>query len=221
MPDKPNAEQLIKRLQTLENKRATWLALWNDVADYVMPERGPFLGDITPGSERYDKMFDSTAPDALERLAAAMQGELTNPAQQWFGLTARGLPEEMNQSKEVKDWLEEVAEEIMAAYNRSNQPQILHEVFYDLAGFGISTLYQEEEKDETGELNFLAFNLSEVHIAENAQGRIDTIFRKFRYTARQAFEVWGDLLPEKIVRDAKKEPENEHLFLHAVLPTPD
>ena len=63
---------------------------------------------------------------------------------------------------------------------------------------------------------------SEIYIAENHQGVVDTVFRKFQLTARQAVQRFGaDTLPDKIVTDAEERPDTQHEFLHAVFPNPE
>jgi len=47
---------------------------------------------------------------------------------------------------------------------------------------------------------------------------IDTLYRDFEYTARQAMQRWGDANPDAISKAAEKEPERKFRFVHAVEP---
>ena len=48
--------------------------------------------------------------------------------------------------------------------------------------------------------NFRACHLAEVVIAESEEGRIDTVFRKLKLTARQAHQKFGDDCGEKALK---------------------
>jgi hypothetical protein len=85
-----------------------------------------------------------------------------------------------------------------------------------MGAFGTGVLFIESEGDE---LRYRSVHISEVCIAENAHGLVDTVFRKALLTARQALERFGaEVLPEKIVDDARERPDALHEFLHVVLP---
>jgi hypothetical protein len=45
--------------------------------------------------------------------------------------------------------------------------------------------------------------------------------RKFRYTARQAAQEWGEDAGKDVLRAAEKEPDRPFAFLHAVMPRAD
>src|SRR5690606_28869915 len=66
---------------------------------------------------------------------------------------------------------------------------------------------------------FSARPLGEIHIAENAEGRVDTVFRKFALSARQAQQAWGEAAgPGVAAAIAAGKPERRFAFLHAVRP---
>jgi hypothetical protein len=65
-------------------------------------------------------------------------------------------------------------------------------------------------------------HLSELYIFEDAAGRIDTVHRPFKYTARQVMQKvqeagWKNI-PEAISDAAKNAPDREFDFLHVVQP---
>ena len=77
-------------------------------------------------------------------------------------------------------------------------------------------MFIESEGDE---LRYRSVHISKVCIAENAHGLVDTVFRKGLLTAQQAVQRFGAaVLPEKIVNDARDQPDALHEFLHVVLP---
>src|SRR3972149_12278551 len=85
-----NVEQLLRQFERLKEEHQLWRPLWQDIGDLIRPTRANFTTVRTPGSKQTERLFDSTAPKANERLAATLNGTLTNPASDWFALPGRG-----------------------------------------------------------------------------------------------------------------------------------
>lgn len=212
----PTVRRLLKRYDALTARRSTWNSLYSDLVDYLMPDRGPFTGEITPGTDRSLRQFDSTPPDALTRMVSALHGMMVNPATKWFKPSLSGVPKDVKENAETQNWLGEVSEITLEAYGNSNQALQMHEHLYDVGGLGTGVLFQEEDEKQPGEVNFSAFPLSTCFIAEDASGRVDTLYRLFKHTARQALQKWPGKLSEKITKAAVNNPEEEYQFLHVV-----
>ncbi|MCP4328418.1 MAG: phage head-tail adapter protein [Alphaproteobacteria bacterium] len=211
------ADDAIKRQGQLAAKRATWESHWQEIADRVLPRQAAFVADRTPGAKRTEKIFDSTAPLALERFAAAMEGMLTPRGQRWHHL--RASDPRLNEIDAVRVWFER-AEDILFARRYSpdaNYASQQHEVYMSLGAFGSGVLFLDEI---TGRgLRYRAIHLAECFFAEDSHGRIDTNYRKFRLSARQAAQHWGAQALPRAIRDAvDREPDKEFEFLHCVFP---
>ena len=64
--------RIISKQESLKSFRTPWENLWQDCAEYVNPNRGDFSTLRYRGdTNRYEKIFDTTAPLANENLAAA------------------------------------------------------------------------------------------------------------------------------------------------------
>jgi hypothetical protein len=73
-----------------------------------------------------------------------------------------------------------------------------------------------------GGLHFSCRHLAECLISENDRGEVDTLYRRFAFTARQAHARWGEAAGERVVRAlARNRPEERFEFLHAVVPNAD
>ena len=208
---------IVRRFEQLKRRRSSWETHWQDIADHVLPQRD-FLNDA-PHAERGEKrtrrLFDSTAPLANDLLASALAGMLTNPALSWFTLRPQDLS--LEEKPKIRQWLDLVRNRMMAIFadpDANFYPQI-HEVYKDLIGFGTAVFYVG---DEAGAIRFQARTLAEVYIAEDARGRIDTVFRHYWMSARQAEQRWGDQISATIQAALEKDPDHEIAFLHAVMP---
>lgn len=208
---------VVKRQEQMAAQRGQWESVWQEIAEHVLPRRADFAGAITPGAKRTQKLFDGTAPQANELLAAALHGMLANPAGRWFQLRTPGA--EAGEADGTNGWLEEVTERMTAFFAR---PQVrfaptLHELFLDLGAFGTAAMLIDEIPGRG--VRFLPCHLAELYLAEDAFGRVDTVYRRFSLTARQLAQRFGvEALSGRVAGALDKEPEKPVEIVHAVFP---
>ncbi len=209
-----DADRIIKRFQALEGQRGTWESVWRKCSDYVMPR----LGRETR-SNQY--IFDSTAPLALGRFAAAMESFLTPRTQRWHRLVTGST--DLDKLPPVANYLETVEAIMFAARyapeaNFANQ---MMEAYFSLGVHGTAVIFIDDTPG--GGLRYQCMPIHEVYLAEDAAGRVDTVYRWYKLTARQAAQEFGDELPDKIKEDAADERrmDTQYDFLHGVFPRKD
>ena len=212
------ALSLTNRLKSMKSERQVWETHWQDIADFVLPDR-QFLSSNDRGSQNRNNIFDSTAPVANERLTNLLNGMLTNASLQWFSLgTFEGIEDEV---RDARAWLDAVRHRILRYLN---QPQYrfyvaLGELYQDLIGFGTGVIFIKQKGEAC---LFQSVPLADCYIDENDEGTVDTLFREIKYTARQAVSAFGDDVPEE-VSDAMDEnrPQQKFTFVQCVYPRED
>ena len=215
-------EYIKKRCSALESDRQTWEDHWQDILDYVMPRKADVTFVRSKGEKRTEVLFDSTAITANNLLAASLQGTLTSPSLPWFHLKLRD--EDANQNRDVQLWLEDSARRMYDMFNESNFNTEVHELYLDLTSVGTGAIFVEEGNDgfSNSGIHFNCLHIAEYFIQENVNGKVDTLYRKYKLTARQAIEEFGeDNVGEKIIEAAKNKPDKQFNFIHAVEPTKD
>jgi hypothetical protein len=211
-----DAKKILVQYEALKSERATWESHWQEVAEYVMPDKANFVNVMTPGSKIGANIADASAIRAHEILSAGLHGNLTSPSAPWFSLKIEG--KDLN-SKEVRQWLKDVEAEIYLALNETNWNQEIYATYEELTGFGTSPLCVEEDQDKA--IKFNSRPLSECLIEEDALGNVDTVFRLFKMTVRQMVEEFGlDKLskPAKDVWEKENKPDQQFDIIHAVYP---
>ena len=211
-------ESIIKRYDRLKSDRVNWDQMWEELATYLMPGKVDFITTTTRGTKRAAEVYDSTAIHALQILSASLHGSLTSPSTKWFGLRFR--EDELNENKDAKDWLEKCSKGIFQEFGKSNFSTEVAEAYQDLAGFGTSCLqFDVKTKDAQFDgFNFRACHLAEAVISESEEGRIDTVFRKLKLTARQAYQKFGKDCGDKALKALEKDPDKEFEYIQAVIP---
>ena len=107
----------------------------------------------------------------------------------------------------------------MQHFNRSNFQQEIFELYHDLITFGTAAMFIEEDEEDI--VKFSTRHINEIYISENDKGRIDTVFRKFKISARAALQKFGQDASDNIVTTARKDPYEEVEILHVVYPRTD
>lgn len=214
-----DVNQIVKRLEQLESWRAPWENLWQDCTDYVNPRRGDFTTTQYRGSRaRFDKVFDSTAPLANEQLASGLHGHLTNTAERWFQLKVPGTQETAG----MRRWLQATVDQMFdRCFNvpSTNFITAVHELYLDLGSYGTGVIMIEDRAGKP--INFRSFHLADCYVAENHEGVVDTVYRKYKHTARQLMQLYSEVLPDKFKEIAVKQPFQEFTCVHAVEPRAD
>ncbi len=211
-----------KRLDKLETDRSTWEDHWQEILDYVMPRKADITFIRSRGEKRTEVLFDSTAITANNLLAASLQGTLTSPSLPWFSLKLRD--DDANKVRDIQIWLEDTARRMYAVFNESNFNTEVHEMYLDLCSVGTSAIFVEEANEGflKGGLHFNTLHISEYFIQENVKGTVDTLYRKYKMTARQAVQEFGEKnIGTKIKEALKAKPDTQFNFIHAVEPTED
>lgn len=212
------AEAALKRLEQFKSKRVNWDSHWTEIAERVQPHANNFTSTPTPGTKRTELMFDATAALALTRFASALESMLTPRTQRWHRLT--GKPG-MKLSRDAIMWLEYATDKMFEFRLRPGAAfaSQIHEVYTSLGAYGTGPFF-------VGEIPgvgpyYRSIFLGEVYIAENQFGVVDTVYRCFTFTARQAYQKWGEALPDTIKLASDKQPDKPFEFVHCVQPNED
>jgi hypothetical protein len=216
----PTPQQLILHCNRLKAERAGLERQWREIAAYMRPQHLPALLGESSAPRRSVLLLDSTARVAVEGFAAGIYGMMTNPANRWFALKL--ADEDLNGYDPVRDWLYEAETRLLDSFGpqASRFYAVLPGLFADLACFGTAVFYSGEIPG-TGRFNDTVRALPECHIAENAHGEIDTVFRRFTLTPRQALEMFGEAVSARVRKAAEANAVERVAFLHAVFPQPD
>lgn len=211
------AEQIIERWNQMESDKSCWLSTWQEIADYVIPRKNNILAKASPGSKRMPvTLYDSTAIHSNDLLASSLQGAFS---MSWFNL--KFANEALNEDEDAVAWLDECTKIMRKEFIKSNFRTESHEVFLDCTSVGTGLILVEEKKLESAGFNglrFMAFPVGDYAIEENAEGYVDTVFRRIEYTARQAYQMFGENAGKSAIDALKKEPGKIIKYIHAVFP---
>lgn len=206
-------EQIIHRFELAKSDRAVWESHWQEVADFVRPEHS-FTTTYTRGEKRRNQIYDDTAPNAADNLAAALDGMLTNTSIRWFGLVPDDPAIEV--TEELEAGLYDTTSRMLRFFEspESGFATATHEVYLDLVCFGTGVMLMTETN---GNLRFQARSLSSIYLEQDDEGNVVGVHRCFRLNAVEMAELWGDAVDAavmKLAKDGNREQKFE--MLHSI-----
>ena len=210
-------KNLYQRFQKAQNRRQTWEPVWQECYEYALPQRESLFSEAqTP----ITRLFDGTAPDAVDQLAALMLSEVTPPWMRWFNLAAGSELSDADRDR-IAPELDSISDIMHAHFDRSNFALEIHQCYFDLITAGTACLlFEEAPIGSASAFKFTAVPLSEVYLDEGPSGRLDVTFRESRLEYDTLINRFPDVvLPDKVAQNAQKD---KTLFsvIEAVIPSP-
>lgn len=217
---KADPAKLVKRYERLKHRRSTVDVRQQELAQHIIPHKAVITIERFEGEDMTEELLDSTAVHANELLASSIQSSLMSD--RWFALGLRGSSDS---AKDVVDWLEQVTERMLQAQKQSNFNAEHGELCLDIGAFGIGCLFIEERTRQAqgfGGMRYQCIPPGSYAIAEDKEGRVDTLFREYKMSAVQMKEDFGeDALPEPVKNALPDRPDQEFDIVHAVYPRKD
>lgn len=210
------ASEIKKRFDALESQRKTLDDTLQVIERYVVPHRGEFFRPLENEQEvewRRRDIYDSTAVDACETLAASMQGNLTSATTMWFGMTFRNNL--LSEDQAAQEWLEECGKRIYQSLSDSNFNLESSEFYLDLTSFGTAVIFEEaetEDKNNWKGLDFQAAPLRDCYFEMTHKNQVKRFYRRYQWTPLQIVDKFGIDTPTKIQEEVKRQDSNNRKY---------
>lgn len=205
--------------RALQSQRLPWESWWDGLREFVLPRRVGETGygkASVPNGAEFDKISDTTAVEACQKLASGHMSYITPSHELWFQW---GAPDDEG-GDEAEAWYGKCSEIAFQELAISNFYTEIHECYLDRVGLGTGSMYVGAGAD--GRLLFTNIPCGQFSCAENDEGRVDTYCREFSFTLHQAERMFGrKALGEKAneMLANGKDPYGTSLrFLHIVRP---
>jgi hypothetical protein len=211
--------ELKKRSAGLFSDKAGLDDLNQELAENFYPERADFNNLRTLGPEFASNLMNSLPVMFRRDLGNMLSSMLRPPETEWFKI--RPENERLREESGVDAWCE-YATGVMrrALYERTARfVRSTKEGDHDFVTFGQAALTCEMNTRRDG-LLFRCWHLRDLAWIENAEGEIDTIFRKWNPSVRNLIQQFGDKkLHSEVVRLKDEKPDQTVQCMHIVLPS--
>ena len=214
-----NIDDLVRRHDVAKAKRDAWVQLWQDCYDHALPQRGDFSGVVTQASRRSEQLYDATAMDAADQLAASLLGHLTPIWTPWFGLKA-GPDLTPKEAQALTPLLEKATKIMQAHFDRSNFTVEIHQAYLDLIVAGTASLaFEEAELGQYSAFRFSAIPLRDVTLEEGNNGFLDGTFRTLLLTLSQITARYPHVeLSPAVLHKGTRDPQLQFKVIEMIVP---
>lgn len=200
-----------------EAKRSNFEMTWQRIADLICPGLASFNRKTSPGERKDQYQFDSTGQLALGRFGAAVESMIAPRTQQYQGLEP--VNPDLANDLEVQQYLAGVTDTIfrLRYRARSGFTTASSEHFMSLGAFGTGASFISDLPGVGP--RYQCFHMEGIYLVSNMYDEVDTVYRKFEWTARQALQAFG---PDVLSGEFRKvAPDKTFTFLHCTKPRSD
>lgn len=218
------AEQILDRYEAAKKLRDESTSVLEEIGRYVWPNSRDMHQAINQpaGQVRTLDVMGSTARTAAHRMTAGLFSFIMPAGQDltWFEYEAQSA--EDREDDNIRTWLSTATDAVHSELLRSNFQRAMFMTLKSMVVFGTGCIVITRNKKTKG-LFFRNYHLGDIFFEENEEDEIDVVFRRIRYTVRQAVLKFGlENLSAKIQGEyAAKKFNEKHEFVHAVFPNDD
>lgn len=211
-----DAETLIKHQASLETKKSNFMTWWQDICYRVLPAEATFTTISSEGEKRTERLFDSTAARANRTYAAVLEDLSTPRSTRWHGLGAED--DALTEDQESDEYFDAATNVL---FSMRDKPQSMFYAAraknYLMQGaVGNRALFIPEVAGDGA--RYIPCHMREITWADNQYGGIDTVYRKYPITGKNAVAQFGNQLSQELRTKMQDKPFDTWQFLHCVKP---
>ena len=186
------------------NRMRSWHELLDDCYEYFLPNRNLF-DTVVSGQKKMDRIFDSTAIEAIQQGASKLQENIAPIWSNWATFAPSvSVMQQLDSGQydvteeDIRQNLETQAEIVFDYINRSNFATQFYEHALDLL-VGTGTLRIDETDEDNMPLVFNAIPQKGIAFEEGPYGSIETHWRRMNVKARNLKRQWRGFKPSEAV----------------------
>lgn len=209
-------ETIIKIGSGLFNKRSSLLSLWQEIADNFYPERAIFTGSFSLGEDFASNLMTSYPILARRDMGNQLGAMLRPSSKDWFHIRTGNYDKLDTESIQWLEWATKVQKRAMYD-RRALFARATKEGDHDFTAFGQTAISVQLSRDAS-RLLYRCWHLRDVAWAEDENGEITMIFRRWKPQIRDINRTWAKTVHPNVKQKLEKEPLEEHEVWHIVVP---
>lgn len=211
--DDKELERIVKRYKRACKRRELNDSLLDQCYEFALPLRERPYASKDDGKPDLDRLFDSTAPAALQDMASNMLDDVWPVDMKPFELEA-GPDIPAGQKEELNKLLSGITEDIISTINNSNFRNEAHEALMDW-GIGTGNLLADEG-DALEPVRFRCVPLTECYFDTGPRDEIDCLYRPRKIRHENLKTLWPDGdFGDEIERAITESPDKEIEIIEA------
>lgn len=205
---------LVKRFDRVKTERSAWESKWQMIQNQVFPNhrdyQSPTSGAQSSWQPRTNRIrnHSSAVSGKINKVVAQINAQLTDPSVKWLDIKfsdpcylANGMPLQLSQFESAKRWLYGAKEALYNLFSDPDSNFYPSTYSFHFDWFTIGTACREIIlRKDTNRIRFNTVSMQDVYIDISGYGDIDTIYRRFMLTPKQAYDLWGEKIHESQLR---------------------
>lgn len=212
-------KRVLNRYKELQTNKQPWNTHYQILGEYIRIRKQNFTVDHMQGDFLVDDIFDSTAPLANVKMAAALMGALWPNGAKSMRIVK---PHAMQDTSEIKNYYNEVTTRLANAMDNPKSGLVLSldEYAQDQGAFGTCGIAVFEEDDLDHPLSYETWDVKTMCIDENSKGVVDTVYNERKLMVRELVETYGlNKVHENVRKKFQDGKYNDKVrVLHAIEP---
>lgn len=214
----------LQRLGAARLDRSNWDSQWEESAARVIPaHRNTFqsIGGTQPsGAKNTELQFDATVSFACQRFSSVIESLVTPQSAVWHLLKV--LDKTLKRNRQVRMFFDDLSETLHNYRYRpiANFVGNSQAVYLGLGAYGNGTLFIDQPDNGKG-LRYRNIHLGETYWIQNHANIVDTVYRVWKWSARQMVGKWGKACPAEVqerANNANSADALDYEILHCVYP---
>lgn len=231
------ADDVISRLASLQMARSGFERAWWQVRAVAAPEAMAFQRANSLGlmkgmpkrasaAEASKVLFDSTAINAVDRLASGIEALVTPQSEYWHGLGITDFTRE--ELTDAEQWWLERQRNLMFKVRYDADTGFvaaMQTAYRRVVAFGNAFMFVDEDMlyRTRAITNYRLLPLAECYVATDHLDIVNTFYRHYMLTAEQAAGKFREKTPKKVLEAANnlKDKDKEFVFVQCIHPRDD
>lgn len=231
------AKDVIDRLESMSAHRAEFEWAWRQAVRVAAPDAGDFQSYKMGGSAGFSSImnsptaarrsrdiYDSTAVWAVDRLASGLEALIVPQSEYWHNFEIMDLTM-AEASYDERLWLQKLRDVMFRARYDADTGWItaVQTAFRRMVALGNAFIFVEDGIPGKSLVRYRYIPLNECYASEDHYGNIDSFYRYYSLTARQARQKFGDKCSAAIKKASESSTDAEHkfMFVQAIMPRGD
>ena len=185
---------ILKKFNILKLEKEEWTGMWQMIQDQTFPNYRDYKtpgGISSPGASRDSLLVGSSVISGkINKCVALLSSQIVDPATKWLRLTYVG--QNINAEK-INNWINSCTNKLYELFSdpASNFYPSTYSFLLDWFSLG-TACRQIVLRNDTGKIRFNTISMQNIAVELSGHEEIQSVFRSFFLTARQAFELWGE-----------------------------
>lgn len=220
-------EDILYGFSQARQRRYNFETQWQESSLLCWPEYSNtfyYAYDQMPGQKKTQQQIDTSGSIASHRFSAICDSLMTPMYMIWSRLKASN--KELMRDREAKQYFDELTGCLWCHRYRpsANFTGQNRQNFQSLGVFGNLNMFADELSPSFGEkpgIRYCSVPVGQMYYLQNQQGRVDSYYRAFRWTARMIYQQWPDNFPAVLRPALEQRSETLYWIIQFVCPRSD